>query len=77
MIDREEVRARISSFLRLSAGAAKDDALLSDLVAESFVLVQLVIELQEDFGVRLTGDDLREVRTVGELIGKILGAPGA
>ena len=68
MIDPEAVRARISTFLRLSPGKATDGAVLTDLVTESFVLVQLVIDLQEEFGIRLSGEDLREVRTVGDLI---------
>jgi acyl carrier protein len=41
---------------------------LTDLVQESFVLVELVIELQETFSVRFGQDDLRAVKTVGELI---------
>jgi acyl carrier protein len=68
MIAGEAVRERISTFLRLAPGKAVDSAVLTDLVAESFVLVQLVIDLQEEFGVRLSGEDLRDVRTVGDLI---------
>lgn len=68
MIDGEKVRERISTFLHLSPGRAVDGAALTDLVTESFVLVQLVIDLQEDFGIRLDGEDLRDVRTVGDLI---------
>ena len=68
MIDPEAVRGRISTFLRLQPGRAVDGAVLTDLVTESFVLVQLVIDLQEEFGIRLSGEDLREVRTVGDLI---------
>ena len=71
MIDPEAVRGRISTFLRLQAGKAADGAVLTDLVTESFVLVQLVIDLQEEFGIRLSGEDLREVRTVGDLIATV------
>jgi len=68
MIDPEAVRGRIATFLRLQPGKAVDGAVLTDLVTESFVLVQLVIDLQEEFGIRLSGEGLREVRTVGDLI---------
>ena len=68
MIDPEAVRTRISTFLHLPPGKATDGAVLTDLVTESFVLVQLVIDLQEEFGIRLSGEDLREVRSVGDLI---------
>jgi acyl carrier protein len=68
MIDPEAVRARIWTFLHLDPSKAVDGAVLTDLVTESFVLVQLVIDLQEEFGIRLSGEDLREVRTVGDLI---------
>ena len=45
-----------------------DDAVLTDLVNNSFVLVELVIELQEEFDVRFQQADMNEVKTVGALI---------
>jgi acyl carrier protein len=36
-------------------------------VAESFVLVEMAIELQEEFHVRLLQEDLNGVRTVADL----------
>ena len=72
MIDPEAVRGRIATFLRLPPGKTVDGAVLTDLVTESFVLVQIVIDLQEEFGIRLSGEDLREVRTVGDLITKVV-----
>jgi len=68
LIDPKAVRGWISTFLRLQPGRAVDGAVLTDLVTESFVLVQLVIDLQEEFGIRLSGEDLRDVRSVGDLI---------
>ena len=70
MIDPEAVRGRISTFLHLPPGKAPD-GILTDVVTESFVLVQLMIDLQEEFGIRLSGEDLREVRTVGDLIATV------
>lgn len=41
---------------------------LTDLVHESFILIELVIALQEEFQVRLVQDDLQEVKTLGQLL---------
>jgi len=45
-----------------------DDTVLKNLVAESFALIETVINLQEDLGIRLVQDDLRDVKTVGDLV---------
>ena len=68
MIDPEQVRARIAAFAKRPASQAGDGVVLTGLVFESFVLVEMVIELQEEFGVRLLQDDLKDVKTVGDLI---------
>jgi acyl carrier protein len=45
-----------------------DDVLLSNLVTDSFLLVDMVIELQEEFAVFLVQEDLKTVKSVGDLI---------
>jgi acyl carrier protein len=45
-----------------------DSANLTDLVTESFILIELVIALQEEFQVRLIQEDLQEVKTLGQLL---------
>jgi acyl carrier protein len=45
-----------------------DDAILTDLVNSSFLLVELVIELQEEFDVRFQQADMDHVKTVGALL---------
>lgn len=45
-----------------------DDIALTDLVAESFALIETVINLQEDLNIRLVQEDLRDVKTVGDLV---------
>lgn len=44
---------------------------LTDLVADSFSLVQLAIDVQEEFDVIFYADDLAEVQNVGDLVGLI------
>ncbi len=45
-----------------------DEILLKNLVAESFALIETVIDLQEELGIRLLQEDLRHVETVGDLV---------
>jgi acyl carrier protein len=67
MVDRAGVRERIAVFLKLPESELQDSAVLTNLVAQSLLLVEMVIELQEDFGVRLVQQDLKAVKTVGDL----------
>ena len=64
---KEKVREKIATFLNQPLAAISGDAVLTSLVPESFLLVELVIELQEEFGVRLMQDDLKDVKTVNDL----------
>jgi acyl carrier protein len=63
----ESVRRRIAEILRQPLEKVADATELIDLVAESFVLVEMAIELQEEFHVRLLQEDLNRVRTVADL----------
>jgi len=67
MLDKNAVKEKMASFLRVPISRLEDEAPLTHLVAESFVLVEMVIELQEEFGVRLVQEDLKGVKTVGDL----------
>lgn len=62
---------KMAEVLGLAAESITDEAVLSSLVNSSFVLVELVIELQEEFGVRFQQADLEGVTTVGQLIALI------
>ena len=63
----EEICARIAVVLEVPAGRVHSDAALADLVSESFRLVEMAIDLQEDYDVIFTQADLRELTTVGHL----------
>jgi acyl carrier protein len=67
MLDKNKVKAKVASLLNQPVSKLEDEALLTSLVAESFALIEMVIELQEEFGVRLVQEDLRNVKTVGDL----------
>jgi acyl carrier protein len=62
------IKQALSQSLNRSSEELEDDVLLNDLVAESFALIETVINLQEELNIRLVQEDLREVKTVGDLV---------
>lgn len=68
MLDAKTCKDKMTHFLKRPVGSLDDQQLLMDLVNESFLLVELVIELQEEFKLRLVQEDLRRVRNVGDLV---------
>ena len=66
------VKRRMAAFLKLDEARLDDQAPLAGLVHESFVLIQMVMDLQEEFGARLVQDDLRDVQTVGQLVAQVV-----
>jgi acyl carrier protein len=71
MTNDDGIRKAIAGFVKKPIEKLADDTLLTDLVQESFVLVEMVIDLQETFGARFGQDDLAKVSTVGDLIGLV------
>ena len=67
MSTEQRVKQRIAEILRVGPDRVTNDTALAHLVSESFVLVEMAIELQEDFSVRLVQEDLNSVQTVGDL----------
>lgn len=65
---KDQVKKRIGEIIRRDLSTVTDDTALRDLVAESFVLVEVVIDLQETFGVRLVQEDLMNVTELGHLL---------
>jgi len=68
MSNKERVREKIADTLGHTSEMVLDDAVLTDLVNSSFLLVEVVIELQEEFDVRFQQADMNEVATVGQLL---------
>jgi acyl carrier protein len=67
MVGKEAVKEKISSFLKQPISRLDDSALLTNLVVESFILVEMIIELQDEFGIHLVQEDMRHVKTIGDL----------
>lgn len=71
----DEVRARIAAVLRLRVELIGDDVALADLAVESLALVEMAIDLQEEFKKRLGHEELARVTTIGDLIALVADAP--
>lgn len=68
-MNRDTVKTFMAKQLNVPMTKLSDEsANLTDLVHESFVLIELVIALQEEFQVRLIQEDLQEVKTLGQLL---------
>lgn len=63
----DDIRAKMAEVLEIPASRVAPDAVLTDLVSDSFLLVEMAIELQEHFEVMFGQDDMRGLRTVGDL----------
>ena len=68
MKTKEQFKTRMSEILNIPEDSLNDDADLTSLVNNSFILVELMIELQEECGVCFGQADMRDVKTVGQLI---------
>ncbi len=67
MVNENSVKEKISLFLRQPVSKLKDEILLIDLIADSFALIEMVIELQEEFELSFVQSDIKDVKTVGDL----------
>ena len=72
----ECVAERISQTLNVPAAMLTPETTLRDLAADSFLLVEMAVDLQEEFDVIFTQADLREVANLGDLV-ELLQAQGA
>lgn len=68
MLDNNQIKTRISQILSVPAEKITDSAVLQELVIDSFILIDMVIDLQNTFNIRLNQEDLIPVKTVGDLI---------
>jgi acyl carrier protein len=57
-------------------GALARDASLEDLDVDSLDLVELAQIVEDTYGVELRGDDVKDVKTVGEVIDLVVSKAG-
>lgn len=66
-----EIIGKIAELLGVEPDSIDVGAPLFSLTSSSFRVVELVIELQEEFGVSFRQDDMNGVDTVGDLVGLV------
>jgi len=63
----DEITARIAEVLGVAPSRARPEVVLGELVSDSYRLVEMAIELQDDYDVIFSQADLSSVTTVGDL----------
>jgi acyl carrier protein len=64
----ETVASRIAEVLRVPASGLTPQTMIKDLAADSFMLVEMIVDLQEEFDAVFTQARLREAGSLGELV---------
>ncbi len=65
----EKVRAVIAKQLDIPAeNITIESKLIEDLKADSLDVVELIMDLEQEYGVEIPDDDLPGIRTVGDIV---------
>ena len=70
-LDTQEIKQKMAAFLKVPVERIDDNLPLQGIVPDSFMMVELLIELQEEYSVRLDQSDLEGIEKVAELTAMI------
>ena len=69
----EKIRAHLSEELGIDATAIEESSRFKeDLEADSLDLVELVMELEDGYGIRMPEDEAERIKTVGQAVDFVL-----
>jgi acyl carrier protein len=73
-----EVVAILAPFVKANASAiTKESSILKDLQVNSARLVDIVIEIEDKFGIEVKDEDADAIRTVGDAVSLVLAKQAA
>ena len=65
----EKVRKIVAQQLDLDPETiTAESRLIEDLKADSLDIVELIMDLEQDFGVEIPDDDLPNIKTIGDIV---------
>lgn len=65
--DFTDLAAKVAAVISVPAAELTPDTTISELALDSMTVVELVIDLQEDYDIILSRQDFADVRTLGDL----------